>query len=65
MFTNYLGNGINMGIWELSRFSTSCGVIGIAGKLLENFKKNYEWSEIYSFADKRWSNYKFEMVYDQ
>jgi hypothetical protein len=43
------------GIFELNRFCTSKIVIGIAGKLLEYFKRNYEWKEIYSFADRRWS----------
>jgi len=43
-------------IWELNKFSTSCNITGIAEKLLEYFKRNYEWNEIYSFVDKRWSN---------
>jgi hypothetical protein len=43
------------GIFELSRFCTAKNVIGIAGKLLEYFKRSYEWKEIYSFADRRWS----------
>ena len=43
------------GVWELSRFCTSKSIIGIAGKLLEFFKRNYCWVEIYSYADRRWS----------
>jgi len=45
-------------IWELSRFCTNYNyhIPGIAGKLLSYFKKNYEWKEIYSYADRRWSN---------
>jgi len=42
--------------WELSRFCVSDNVIGIAGKLLEHFKKNYEWDNIFSYADRRWSD---------
>lgn len=44
-------------VWELNRFATdiSCNVRGAAGKLLTHFKQNYSWAEIYSYADKRWS----------
>jgi len=44
--------------WELSRYATDNSVhaIGTASKLLNFFKKNYEWDEIYSYADKRWSS---------
>lgn len=46
------------GIWELSRFCSNYKyhVQGIAGKLLAYFKSNYDWKEIYSYADRRWSN---------
>lgn len=45
------------GIWELSRFCTDTNyrIPGIASKLLTHFKRNNEWTEIYSFADRRWS----------
>lgn len=48
----------NLAIWELNRFSIKNGyhIPGIAGKLLEFFKRNFEWDEIFSFADLRWSN---------
>ena len=45
-------------------------VIGIAGKLFEHFKDNYEWDNIFSYADRRWSDgslYKiigFDFVYN-
>lgn len=44
-------------VWELSRFCTSMNirVIGIASKLLSFFKNNYDWSIIFSYADRRWS----------
>jgi len=44
-------------IWELNRFCTnySYHIPGIAGKLLSYFKKNYKWKEIFSYADRRWS----------
>jgi len=46
------------GIWELNRFCSNYNyrVVGAAGKLLEYFKKNYDWKEIFSYADRRWSN---------
>ena len=42
------------GEYELVRFS-SVGVVGIAGKLLKYFIRNYEPSKITSYADRRWS----------
>jgi len=52
------GNPKELEKWELSRFVTKkeYHVIGIAGKLLEYFKRNYNWREIYSYADLRISN---------
>lgn len=44
------------GTWELNRFCSSCTVVGIASKLLSYFKRKYEWKEIFSFADRRWSD---------
>lgn len=43
--------------FELVRFCTevSYRIPGIASRLLEHFKRNHEWTEIYSYADKRWS----------
>jgi hypothetical protein len=45
------------GHWELNRFCTNNNyrVPGIASKLLKHFQNNYDWSYIYSFADRRWS----------
>jgi len=45
----------NRVIYELSRFCSSCCVLGGASKLLTYFKRNYKWAEIYTFADRRWS----------
>lgn len=46
------------GIWELSRFCSNYNyhIPGIAGKLLEYFKRNYDWKQINTFSDRRWSN---------
>lgn len=43
--------------WELSRFATNLEyrVIGAAGKLLSYFKRNFEWTLIFSYADLRYS----------
>lgn len=45
-------------VWELNRFCSdyNYNIRGIAGKLLEYFKRNYQWKEIFSYADRRWSN---------
>lgn len=45
------------GRWELSRFCTdvTVRVPGIASRLLSHFKRHHEWTEIYSYADRRWS----------
>jgi len=46
------------GLWELNRFCSNpkYHIPGIASKLLKYFQRNYEWKEIFSYADKRWSN---------
>lgn len=46
------------GLWELNRFAshTKYHVRGAAGKLLKHFQRNYPWSEIFSYADRRWSD---------
>jgi hypothetical protein len=45
------------GVWELSRFAikSNLKVNGLASKLLKFFERNYDWVEVYSFADRRWS----------
>jgi len=44
-------------VWELSRFCTSYkySIPGIAGKLLRFFQITNNWDEIYTYADRRWS----------
>jgi len=42
--------------YELIRFATSKKVVGIAGKLLSYFIKQYNPKKIVSYADRRWSN---------
>jgi len=69
-----LSKGVNhrYGVWELNRFSSDYNFIipGIASKLLEYFKRNYFWKEIFSYADLRWSQgdvYKtlgFDLLYE-
>jgi len=46
------------GVWELNRFCSDYNyhIPGIASKLLTYFKRNYKWKEIFSYADRRWSN---------
>ncbi len=51
------GSKSKEGVWELNRFCSNSNyhIPGIAGKLLSYFKKNFEWKEIFSYADRRWS----------
>jgi hypothetical protein len=46
-----------IGEFELIRFCTDSKFrcIGAAGKLMKHFEKNYKWSTILTFADRRWS----------
>ena len=43
--------------WELNRFCTDNTIrcIGLGGKLFSHFINNYEFNEIKSFADRRWT----------
>ncbi len=45
------------GVWELNRFAINNDyhIPGIASKLLKHFQRNYEWKQIFSYADRRWS----------
>lgn len=51
------GNKIISGVWELNRFCIDYNyhVPGLANKFLSFFKNNYEWSKIFTYADRRWS----------
>lgn len=51
------GSSNQESVWELNRFCINYvyHIPGIASKLLEHFKRNYTWKEIYSYADLRWS----------
>lgn len=52
-----LGAVAEEGIWELSRFATDVEyrIPGIASRLLTYFTKHHQWTQIYSYADRRWS----------
>jgi hypothetical protein len=52
------GSKKQKGILELNRFCTNYNyhIPGVASKMLTYFKRNYYWDEIFSYADKRWSN---------
>lgn len=64
------GSSMKSKIFELSRFCTAYKVIGGAGKLMKYFQRNYDYNEIFTYADLRWSEgglYKslgFEYLYD-
>ncbi len=52
------GSKLEKGVWELNRFcsDSNYNVIGIVSKLLKYFQRNYEWKEIFTYADRRWSS---------
>lgn len=41
--------------WDLNRYATSCNVPGGFSRLLKHFQRNHEWTRIYTFADRSWS----------
>lgn len=43
-------------VFYLNRYATTCSVPGGFTKLLHFFKNEYDWSQIISFADCRWSD---------
>lgn len=43
------------GVFYLTRFSSSCRVVGGFTKLLQHFQRMHKWSTLITFADKRWS----------
>ena len=45
----------NSDSYELSRFASSGNVVGGFSKLVKHFRKEYPDKEIFSFADRRWS----------
>ena len=51
--------------WELTRFATDINkhCIGVGGKLFKYFVKNYNPSEVKSFADRRWTLDKDDNLY--
>lgn len=52
-----LGSDKKEGVFELLRFCNklNTNIVGGASKLLKHFKKNYEFEEVISYADRRWS----------
>lgn len=44
--------------WEIVRFASNINynVVGVASKMLKYFEINHEWTQIYSYADRRWSD---------
>ena len=53
--------------WELTRFATDITkhCVGVGGKLFKYFVRNYNPSEVKSFADRRWSTTLQENLYDK
>ncbi len=43
-------------VWELNRFCSNpkYHIPGISSRLLETFKRNFEWDIIFSYSDRRW-----------
>ena len=53
------------GYWDLNRFATDNNYqcIGIGGKLFKYFTRNYDYKEIKSFADRRWTIDSYNNLY--
>lgn len=53
--------------WELTRFATDITkrCIGVGGKMFKHFTRNYDPSEVKTFADRRWSSTLSENLYDK
>lgn len=51
--------------WDLNRLATNYDYIciGVGGKLLKHFIRNYNPNEIKSFADRRWTTKAFDNIY--
>ena len=47
----------NFKVYELVRYCSlqDTVVIGGSGKLLKHFERNYDWTKVYTFADRCWS----------
>lgn len=50
------GNSEKKGIYELSRFASSCYIVGGLNKCLSYFIRTYSPEEIYSYSDNRWTD---------
>ena len=50
--------------WEMKRFALAQPVVGGAGKLFKHFTRNFESSQIKTYADRRWST-KLDNVYEK
>ena len=53
------------GYWDLNRFATDIKYqcIGVGGKLFKPFTRNYDYQEIKSFADRRWTTDPYNNLY--
>ena len=51
--------------WDLNRFATDINYqcVGVGGKLFKHFIKNYDFTEIKSFADRRWTIDPYDNLY--
>lgn len=56
------GNGKK---WNMTRFATDINTLcpGLGGKLFNFFVRNYEYTEIKTFADRRWTCDKYDNLY--
>ena len=53
------------GFWDLNRFSTDINYqcVGLGGKLFKYFTKHYDYQEVKSFADRRWTTNPADNLY--
>ena len=57
----------NLNKWELTRFATDINkcCVGVGGKIFKYFIRNYNPSEVKSFADRRWSSLLSDNLYNK
>ena len=57
----------NLSKWELTRFATDINkcCAGVGGKIFKYFIRNYNPSEVKSFADRRWSSLLSDNLYNK
>lgn len=64
-FSNNIRSNTKEGVYEITRFASDIelNVVGIFSKFISYFKRNYRFSEVFTFLDLRWNNDKENNLY--